>query len=399
MALSSLFYGMEAYLDGDVEINNNVTTPEDDAVAAADQSAEIASDVADANVGAKDSEVQAQMLIQMSKLYTHVKTYGIDRTFVSLYNQNGELDRMCGIRFPSCESMPATGNPYSQYSSRFIAAMEDGNKGIWASIKKFFATIWHWLKTTAQTVWQKIKSLFGVKIKECDKVILEFDKKCGMLDEIQVKGLFTVDRLSGAAKSLDSLINSLNNDGFIGSLALLYQYTDSVKKQMADGNHSGTDNTINEITSLVKGELTERINNNIKLLQDLISSSSFGIGSDESKTMSGKEIITRAKEIIEHTKKSQTNGFEALFKFWNEEAEKLLKEANSFIAAIDPMKGGAGDSSETVAAQEAANAMITLAKNMQERLEKLQKTSMKGLDVVSTVIDELKRIMNTYKNK
>ena len=26
MALSSLFYGMEAYLDGDVEINNNVTT-------------------------------------------------------------------------------------------------------------------------------------------------------------------------------------------------------------------------------------------------------------------------------------------------------------------------------------------------------------------------------------
>ena len=160
MALSSLFYGMEAYLDGDVEINNNVTTPEEDAVAAADQSAEIANDVADANVEAKDSEVQAQMLIQMSKLYTHVKTYGIDRTFVSLYNQNGELDRMCGIRFPSCESMPATGNPYSQYSSRFIAAMEDGNKGIWASIKKFFATIWHWLKTTAQTVWQKIKYKF-----------------------------------------------------------------------------------------------------------------------------------------------------------------------------------------------------------------------------------------------
>ena len=33
MAISSLFYGMEAYLDGDVEINNNVTTPEEDAVA------------------------------------------------------------------------------------------------------------------------------------------------------------------------------------------------------------------------------------------------------------------------------------------------------------------------------------------------------------------------------
>ena len=58
MALSALFYGMEAYLDGDVEINNNVgATDTDDAVAAADQSAEIASDVADANTEAKDSEI------------------------------------------------------------------------------------------------------------------------------------------------------------------------------------------------------------------------------------------------------------------------------------------------------------------------------------------------------
>ena len=122
MALSSLFYGMEAYLDGDVEINNNVTTPEEDAVAAADQSAEIASDAADANSEAKDNEVQAQMLVQMSKLYTHVKTYGIDRTFLSIYNANGELDRACGIRFPSCETFSVTGNPRDQYSTRFIAA-------------------------------------------------------------------------------------------------------------------------------------------------------------------------------------------------------------------------------------------------------------------------------------
>ena len=103
MALSSLFYGMEAYLDGDVTINNNVGAADtDDAVAAADQSAEIANDVADANSEAKANEVQAQMLVQMSKLYTHVKTYGIDRTFLSIYNANGELDRACGVRFPSC---------------------------------------------------------------------------------------------------------------------------------------------------------------------------------------------------------------------------------------------------------------------------------------------------------
>ena len=146
MALSSLFYGMEAYLDGDVEINNNVTTPEEDAVAAADQSAEIASDAADANSEAKDNEVQAQMLVQMSKLYTHVKTYGIDRTFLSIYNANGELDRACGIRFPSCETFSVTGNPRDQYSTRFIAAMEDDGKGLWNWIKNAFQRAWEWIK-------------------------------------------------------------------------------------------------------------------------------------------------------------------------------------------------------------------------------------------------------------
>ena len=124
MAISSLFYGMEAYLDGDVEINNNVTTPEEDAVAAADQSAEIANDVADASTEAKDNEIQAQMLVQASKLYTHVKTYGIDRTFLSIYNANHELDHMCGIRFPSCEAFSVTGNPHSQSKMLF---REHGN--------------------------------------------------------------------------------------------------------------------------------------------------------------------------------------------------------------------------------------------------------------------------------
>ena len=156
MALSSLFYGMEAYLDGDVEINNNVTTPEEDAVAAADQSAEIASDAADANSEAKDNEVQAQMLVQMSKLYTHVKTYGIDRTFLSIYNANGELDRACGIRFPSCETFSVTGNPRDQYSTRFIAAMEDDGKGLWNWIKNAFQRAWEWIKEKASWIWSKI---------------------------------------------------------------------------------------------------------------------------------------------------------------------------------------------------------------------------------------------------
>ena len=176
MALSSLFYGMEAYLDGDVTINNNIDTPEEDAVAAADQSAEIASDVADASTEAKDNEVQAQMLVQMSKLYTHVKQFGIDRTFLSIYNANGELDRACGVRFPSCETFAVTGNPRSQYSTRFIAAMEDDNKGFWNWIKNAFQRAWEWIKEKASWIWDKITG-FWDWIKKQFKRLVDFFKR------------------------------------------------------------------------------------------------------------------------------------------------------------------------------------------------------------------------------
>ena len=179
MSISALFPGMEAYLDGDITINNNIDTPENDAVAAADQSAEIASDVADASTEAKDNEVATQMLINAVDLYTHVKTYGIDRTFLSIYNANGELDRMCGVVFPSCESVPTVGNPFSKYSSVFISAMEDDKEGFLDKILKGVQNLWNWIKRVAAKIWYKIKSFFGVKLKSLDELIAEFKKQYG----------------------------------------------------------------------------------------------------------------------------------------------------------------------------------------------------------------------------
>ena len=164
---------MEAYLDGDVKINNNVgatdTADTDDAVATADQSAEIASDVADANTEAKDSEIQAEMLVQMSKLYTHVKQFGIDRTFVALYNDHGALDQVCNIRFPSCESMPAEGSPSSKYSQAFIAAMEDEKIGLWTKIKNLILNIWDWIVEKAANLRSRIMKFGIAKIADLEK--------------------------------------------------------------------------------------------------------------------------------------------------------------------------------------------------------------------------------------
>ena len=165
MSISSLFAGMEAYLDGDVEINNNVGTPEGDAedAAVAEQTAEVASDTADASEEAKDNEVASQMLGRMYDMYAHVKQFGIDRTFVSLYNRHGELDRVCGMRFPSCESMDVVGDRYSMYSTAFIAAMESSGSGLFAKIKAFILKIWKWIKETVSSIWNKILSIFGFK--------------------------------------------------------------------------------------------------------------------------------------------------------------------------------------------------------------------------------------------
>ena len=165
MSISSLFAGMEAYLDGDVEINNNVGTPEGDAEDAevAEQTAEVASDTADASEEAKDNEVASQMLSRMYDMYAHVKQFGIDRTFVSLYNRHGELDRVCGMRFPSCESMDVVGDRYSMYSTAFIAAMESSGSGLFAKIKAFILKIWKWIKETVASIWNKILSIFGFK--------------------------------------------------------------------------------------------------------------------------------------------------------------------------------------------------------------------------------------------
>ena len=160
MALSSLFYGMEAYLDGDVEINNNVTTPEEDAVAAADQSAEIASDLADAQNDDKDTEIATTMMLRAHKLYNHVKQYGIDKTFLSIYNSNGELDRMCNMKFPSCEAFNEVGNNYDRYSTAFLAAMEAEGETWWQFIKRKAREIWEWIKEKANKIWTAIKGFF-----------------------------------------------------------------------------------------------------------------------------------------------------------------------------------------------------------------------------------------------
>ena len=177
MTLSALFPGMETYLSTNTIIDSHtaetISSP-DHEVTVAKLSTEIIDDtsaIADEN---KDSEMRAQMLIRIYDMYQHVKRFGINRTFVSLYNQNGRLDEICRMKYPACESIPAVGNPHSKYSMAFIAAMEDDSgehKSWWKKILGWIQDAWKWVKDKVIGLWHKILEFFNLRAKDLSKLI------------------------------------------------------------------------------------------------------------------------------------------------------------------------------------------------------------------------------------
>lgn len=177
MALSSLFPGMETYLGINTIIDSRTTktvvNPSHE-ITVAKLSTEIIDDtsaIADEN---KDSEMRAQMLIRICDMYQHVKRFGINRTFVSLYNQNGRLDEICRMKYPACESIPTVGNPHSKYSMAFIAAMEDDSgehKSWWKKIWGWIQDAWKWVKDKVIGLWHKILEFFNLRAKDLSKLI------------------------------------------------------------------------------------------------------------------------------------------------------------------------------------------------------------------------------------
>lgn len=147
---SAMFAGCESYMEGDVEINNDVTVPAGDAAAdvetettAEELGAEGAETVAESDSEVADGEAANMVFDQVLSMYDHVAEFGVDRTFLSLYNRNGQLDNMIGFNFPSMESIDSVGSPRSAASQAFLAAME--SDGI-------FSKIWEWIKKVCKAI-------------------------------------------------------------------------------------------------------------------------------------------------------------------------------------------------------------------------------------------------------
>lgn len=147
---NAMFAGLESIMEGDVEINNDVTVPAGDAAAevetettAEELGAEGAETVAESDAEVADGESANMVFDQVLSMYDHVSEFGVDRTFLSLYNRNGQLDNMIGFNFPSMESIDSVGSPRSAASQAFLVAME--SDGI-------FTKIWEWIKKVCKAI-------------------------------------------------------------------------------------------------------------------------------------------------------------------------------------------------------------------------------------------------------
>ena len=156
---NAMFAGCESFMEGDVEINNDVTVPASVAEDVGTEGGEIAGEAE-----TEDTKAEAANMVfdQLMNMYTHVKRYGVDRTFLSLYNSDGQLNRMVGYKFPSCESIDSVGSVRSQASRAFIVAMEEDG---------IFKRIWTWIKETITKVYN-----FFIKVMDW------FREACGNLD-------------------------------------------------------------------------------------------------------------------------------------------------------------------------------------------------------------------------
>ena len=155
----------------------------------AEQLADFASAKSDVIIEAKNNEISTRILDHMCCMYDCAKKYGINRTFIALYNQNGELDKICGTEFPSCESFVLDSNNCKKYTTLFIAAMEDGKDSLWQKIKQIAKRIWEWIKNKVSRMWFSFTQLFGRKLKNLDEALKSFERQYSGAKNIRGHGI------------------------------------------------------------------------------------------------------------------------------------------------------------------------------------------------------------------
>ena len=159
-----------------------------------DAKVEVAEAEEGGDIEVKDTEVLAESQIlsaqfdELLAMQRHVAKFGVDRTFLSLFNKGGRLGRALGVNIPACESVDAVGYPTSALSMACLEAFGHKEKGVVAKIVDFIVALiqkiknlavrfWTWIKglmDNQATKWQKLQNISKNRVitKDADKNVV-----------------------------------------------------------------------------------------------------------------------------------------------------------------------------------------------------------------------------------
>lgn len=140
-----LIPGLASFMEGDEE----AASAEDEEKEAKEEAEEAKEEVDESSDKAEVEDEQVSMYCTMfdecARMYNHVKTYGVDRSFLSLCNYDNRLGRCFNITLPACEAMAAEGTPYSQESIACLEGLGETLKKAWNFVVKVVKSIGRWI--------------------------------------------------------------------------------------------------------------------------------------------------------------------------------------------------------------------------------------------------------------
>lgn len=195
----SLIAGLHSFMEEDIEESSSVDiSPEEiDAIErAAEAGSEIVATDTEIEAVSDQTEMFMERFDEIINRYNYVKRYGVDRTFMRLFNSENELSRQFNYYFPSCESFDMTGNPESKESIACMEGFVDIVKDIWNFIKGII---------------KKVFGFFG-KIFESVRVRMgELNGQIGRLRKMNAERTSDVAKIENVDKQIWSLNNLTSN--------------------------------------------------------------------------------------------------------------------------------------------------------------------------------------------
>ena len=185
-----------------------------------DAKTEVAEAEEGGDIEVKDTEVLAESQVlsaqfdELLAMQRHVAKFGVDRTFLSLFNRGGRLSRALGVNIPACESIDAVGYPTSPLSMACLEAFGNKEKGVVAKIIDFIVALLQKIKNLAKRFWNWFMGLFSnqaskwnkLKLASKNRVIAKSDKSvevnaAGVSINPDLKGKLLTQEVTNIAKS------------------------------------------------------------------------------------------------------------------------------------------------------------------------------------------------------